>query len=207
MELELGLGLPIRYPMKGLDLNNNEKRCFEEAIDIPEKTEDETQMLHLQLWSSGNDDHKGGQKRRAYSPIAKDDEEINVKTRRKNESLIDHHHQHQWNQNYFVEENYIGDSSNSISMYVKVKMEGVAIVRKIDLMLYNSYQTLTNSLINMFSKCYKHEKDEDDHVRYTLTYQDKQGDWLLAGDVPWSFIKSVRRLQIIRSRTMEADMG
>lgn len=38
-------------------------------------------------------------------------------------------------------------------MYVKVKMEGVPIGRKIDLRLYNSYQSLTHSLINMFAKC------------------------------------------------------
>ena len=44
-----------------------------------------------------------------------------------------------------------GDGSNS--KYVKVKMEGVAITRKIDLRLYNSYQTLTKSLISMFAKC------------------------------------------------------
>lgn len=35
--------------------------------------------------------------------------------------------------------------------YVKVKMEGVPIARKIDVGLYNSYQTLKTALINMFS--------------------------------------------------------
>lgn len=40
--------------------------------------------------------------------------------------------------------------------YVKVKMEGVGIGRKIDLSLYNSYQSLTHSLINMFAKCKQH---------------------------------------------------
>ena len=37
--------------------------------------------------------------------------------------------------------------------YVKVKMEGVAIARKINLKQYQSYQTLTNSLIAMFARC------------------------------------------------------
>lgn len=39
------------------------------------------------------------------------------------------------------------------SFYVKVNMEGVTIGRKVDLRLYNSYQTLTNTLISMFAKC------------------------------------------------------
>lgn len=38
-------------------------------------------------------------------------------------------------------------------MYVKVKMEGVAIARKIDLTLYDSFETLTNTLIGMFGLC------------------------------------------------------
>lgn len=38
------------------------------------------------------------------------------------------------------------------SLYVKVKMEGVAIARKIDLRLFHSYQALTNTLISMFDK-------------------------------------------------------
>jgi auxin-responsive protein IAA len=44
-------------------------------------------------------------------------------------------------------------TGGSNSLYVKVKMEGVAIARKIDLRLYHSYQTLTNTLIGMFAKC------------------------------------------------------
>ncbi|KAJ1410941.1 PB1 domain [Sesbania bispinosa] len=43
-------------------------------------------------------------------------------------------------------------SRESNSLYVKVNMEGVAIGRKINLRLYNSYQTLTNKLISMFVK-------------------------------------------------------
>lgn len=38
-------------------------------------------------------------------------------------------------------------------MYVKAKMEGVAIARKIDMNLYHSYHTLKSSLLTMFSKC------------------------------------------------------
>ena len=37
--------------------------------------------------------------------------------------------------------------------HVKVKMEGVGIARKIDLSLHQSFQTLTDSLMDMFDKC------------------------------------------------------
>lgn len=102
------------------------------------------------------------------------------------------------------------ESGGAGPTYVKVKMEGVAIARKINLNLYQSYQTLTNSLIAMFARCkwlyhnksYSNKftskvlmglgpvpptgkKSDVDCTHYTLTYQDKEGDWLLAGDVPW----------------------
>lgn len=31
-------------------------------------------------------------------------------------------------------------------------------------------------------------KCNEDIESYTLTYQDKEGDWLLAGDVPWKYV-------------------
>ncbi|KAM0031045.1 putative transcription regulator AUX/IAA family [Helianthus debilis subsp. tardiflorus] len=32
-----------------------------------------------------------------------------------------------------------------------------------------------------------------------LTYQDKEGDWLLAGDVPWGlFVENVKRLKLVK---------
>ncbi|CAK9154595.1 unnamed protein product [Ilex paraguariensis] len=83
------------------------------------------------------------------------------------------------------------------SMYVKVKMEGVGIGRKIDPRQYHSYQTLSNSLINMFVK---NPKCEEDGAHYTLLYQDREGDWLLAGDIPWqNFIEVVQRMKILRN--------
>lgn len=108
-----------------------------------------------------------------------------------------------------VAENGVGSSK---PMFVKVKMEGAAIARKIDLSLYHSYQILKNSLIAMFAKCklagfilslsslikldwFCNDRhfvvsadqscDTNGVAGYTLTYQDKEGDWLLAGDLPW----------------------
>ncbi|KAI3801823.1 hypothetical protein L1987_29940 [Smallanthus sonchifolius] len=83
-----------------------------------------------------------------------------------------------------------GDGGGSKSMYVKVHMEGIGIARKVDLNMHQSYQTLVHTLANMFGKCYGDVK---------LTYQDKEGDWLLAGDVPWgSFINTIQRLKLLK---------
>ncbi|XP_076944320.1 auxin-responsive protein IAA5-like [Bidens hawaiensis] len=81
-------------------------------------------------------------------------------------------------------------NGGSKSMYVKVHMEGMGIARKVDLNMHQSYQTLVHTLATMFGKCYEDVQ---------LTYQDKDGDWLLAGDVPWgSFIKTIQRLRLVK---------
>lgn len=46
-----------------------------------------------------------------------------------------------------------GQVGRRVSKFVKVKMEGVGIARKINLSLYNSFETLANSLIHMFATC------------------------------------------------------
>ncbi|XP_076934288.1 auxin-responsive protein IAA31-like [Bidens hawaiensis] len=77
------------------------------------------------------------------------------------------------------------------SMFVKVHMEGDGIARKINLNLHRSYRTLVHTLANMFGKCKEDVK---------LMYQDKEGDWLLAGDVPWgSFTETVKRLKLLKN--------
>ncbi|KAG6411193.1 hypothetical protein SASPL_129271 [Salvia splendens] len=76
------------------------------------------------------------------------------------------------------------------SLYVKVKMEGVGITRKIDLRLHRSHRSLANSLIALFQK-------GEENVGYKVMYQNKEGEWLQAEDVTWEcFIKSVRRLKL-----------
>ncbi|KAJ8557867.1 hypothetical protein K7X08_004633 [Anisodus acutangulus] len=91
-----------------------------------------------------------------------------------------------WNTN--INHRHINSDVGPIrnSMYVKVKMEGVAIGRKIDLSLYNSYQLLTNTLLQMFSK--SDQSCDKNDACFTLSYQDKEGDWMLAGDVPWEYV-------------------
>lgn len=80
------------------------------------------------------------------------------------------------------------------SMYVKVKMEGVPIGRKVDLRLYHSYQLFTQNLLQMFAR---YQNSGKNSTRFTILYQDREGDWMLAGDVPWkTFVETVQRIEI-----------
>ncbi|XP_062228164.1 auxin-responsive protein IAA20-like isoform X2 [Phragmites australis] len=88
--------------------------------------------------------------------------------------------------------------------YVKVKMEGVAIGRKVGVSLHGSYDELLRTLDRMFPSANQDaEEDVTRHDRrrrhpYVVTYEDGEGDWLLVGDVPWeAFAKSVKRLKIL----------
>ncbi|KAL0726508.1 hypothetical protein Bca4012_022601 [Brassica carinata] len=82
------------------------------------------------------------------------------------------------------------------SMYVKVKMDGVAITRKVDIKIFDSYESLTNSLITMFSQYQDCDRED---TNFGFTFQGKEGDWLLPGDGPWKiFAESVHRISITR---------
>ncbi|XP_039043739.1 auxin-responsive protein IAA20-like [Hibiscus syriacus] len=97
-----------------------------------------------------------------------------------------------------VEEEY---ECNSSTFFVKVYMEGIPIGRKLDLMAHESYYDLIRALENMFHTNIiwaEAEVDGDEYVKcHVLTYEDKEGDWMMVGDVPWEmFLSAVRRLKI-----------
>lgn len=89
------------------------------------------------------------------------------------------------------------------SLFVKVNMEGIPIGRKLDLMSHDGYHTLVSTLSHMFKVpilCpdvnYKHISEKE-HI---LTYEDKDGDWMLVGDVPWEmFLSTVKKLRITKA--------
>lgn len=101
-------------------------------------------------------------------------------------------------------------------LYVKVSMDGAPYLRKVDLQVYRNYIELSSALEKMFS-CFitghygshGHVKSEGspeshsmDNLRtseYVLTYEDKDGDWMLVGDVPWKmFTENCRKLRIMK---------
>ncbi|XP_057975057.1 auxin-responsive protein IAA9-like [Malania oleifera] len=103
------------------------------------------------------------------------------------------------------------------ALFVKVSMDGAPYLRKIDLKTYSAYQELSSALEKMFScftigQCGSHGapgremlsesklKDLLHGSEYVLTYEDKDGDWMLVGDVPWEmFIDTCKRLRIMKS--------
>ncbi|KAJ4965322.1 hypothetical protein NE237_017171 [Protea cynaroides] len=103
------------------------------------------------------------------------------------------------------------------ALFIKVSMDGAPYLRKVNLRTYSAYQELSSALEKMFScftigQCGSHGapwremlsesklKDLLHGSEYVLTYEDKDGDWMLVGDVPWEmFIDSCKRLRIMKS--------
>ncbi|KAG5387547.1 hypothetical protein IGI04_039017 [Brassica rapa subsp. trilocularis] len=98
------------------------------------------------------------------------------------------------------------DVSVKGSGFVKVNKDGVGIGRKVDVRAHSSYENLAQTLEEMFfgrTGTASVEKVKplrllDGSSEFVLTYEDKEGDWMLVGDVPWRmFITSVKRLRIM----------
>ncbi|XP_027333936.1 auxin-responsive protein IAA8-like isoform X2 [Abrus precatorius] len=111
----------------------------------------------------------------------------------------------------------VDGTARSGVLFVKVSMDGAPYLRKVDLKNYSAYAELSSALEKMFScftigQCGSHGnlgremlnetklKDLLHGSENVLTYQDKDGDWMLVGDVPWEmFIDTCRRLRIMKS--------
>ncbi|KAH9714258.1 auxin-responsive protein IAA8 [Citrus sinensis] len=95
--------------------------------------------------------------------------------------------------------------SGSGCLYVKVSMDGAPYLRKVDLKIYSNYMELSSALEKMFS-CFTIDGLSESRLmdllhgsEYVLTYEDKDGDWMLVGDVPWDmFTETCRRLRIMK---------
>ncbi|KAF0901582.1 hypothetical protein E2562_003554 [Oryza meyeriana var. granulata] len=189
MELELGLGLPLPSPSpspavagRELDLLNNVpvscgKRGFAEALGGVKAGA----RAATALFERGDDDDGNGR------GDANADGEMGNKRRK----LVG------WPPVKCLHRRRDGVGGGG---YVKVKMEGVAIGRKLDLSILGSYAELLDTLHNMFPSTNQGQDDGHDRCRhpYAVTFEDGEGDWMLVGDVPWeAFSKSVKRLKIL----------
>ncbi|KAI3463360.1 hypothetical protein Pfo_020023 [Paulownia fortunei] len=91
--------------------------------------------------------------------------------------------------------------------YVKVAVDGAPYLRKVDLEIYTSYQQLMDALEDMFTclticNVVNERKimDPANGTEYVPTYEDRDGDWMLVGDVPWKmFVESCKRLRLMKS--------
>ncbi|GKV10471.1 hypothetical protein SLEP1_g21826 [Rubroshorea leprosula] len=97
------------------------------------------------------------------------------------------------------------ESRRRASLFVKVYMEGIPIGRKLDLFAHDDYNALISTLGDMFKATILrpgeavHYHSEKNH-HHVLTYEDKEGDWMMVGDVPWEmFLNTVKRLKITRA--------
>ena len=72
-------------------------------------------------------------------------------------------------------------------MYVKVSMDGAPYLRKIDLKVCKGYADLLKAVKNMFKLTIGEYSEREGYKgsEYAPTYEDKDGDWMLVGDVPW----------------------
>ncbi|PIA31516.1 hypothetical protein AQUCO_04900075v1 [Aquilegia coerulea] len=85
--------------------------------------------------------------------------------------------------------------------YIKVSMDGAPYLRKIDLKIYKGYPELLKALMAMFKFTIGQYSESEGYngSEYVPTYEDKDGDWMLVGDVPWEmFITSCKRLRIMK---------
>ncbi|KAE9453060.1 hypothetical protein C3L33_15030, partial [Rhododendron williamsianum] len=105
-------------------------------------------------------------------------------------------------------------SGSGGAAFVKVSMDGAPYLRKVDLKMYKSYQQLSDALAKMFSSFtngnygtqgmidFMNERKLMDLLNsseYVPSYEDKDGDWMLVGDVPWEmFVDSCNRLRIMK---------
>ncbi|KAL5838433.1 hypothetical protein ACOSQ3_015602 [Xanthoceras sorbifolium] len=95
------------------------------------------------------------------------------------------------------------------SKLVKVAVDGAPYLRKVDLHLYSSYQELFTALEDIFTCFTIHGNSVKKErkimgpmkgMEYVPTYEDKEDDWMLLGDVPWKmFIESCKRIRLMKS--------
>ncbi|XP_071732541.1 auxin-responsive protein IAA14-like [Rutidosis leptorrhynchoides] len=105
-------------------------------------------------------------------------------------------------------------TGGTVAAFVKVSMDGAPYLRKVDLKLYKSYQQLSDALAKMFSSFTMGEYASQGMIdfmndsklmdllnssEYVPSYEDKDGDWMLVGDVPWEmFVDSCKRMRIMK---------
>ncbi|CDY40881.1 BnaCnng09720D [Brassica napus] len=104
----------------------------------------------------------------------------------------------------------------SAALFIKVSMDGAPYLKKVDLRSYTNYMEFSSALEKMFTTftlgqcgsnratwkdklCETKLKDILYGKDYVLTYEDKDGDWMRAGDVPLEmFIDVCKKLKIMK---------
>ena len=74
-----------------------------------------------------------------------------------------------------------GGNANA-ALFVKVSMDGAPYLRKVDLKMYKGYRELREALEAMFVSS---NSGGANLSEFAVTYEDKDGDLMLVGDVPF----------------------
>ncbi|CAM0875799.1 unnamed protein product [Alopecurus aequalis] len=93
-------------------------------------------------------------------------------------------------------------TSTNGGSFVKVSMDGAPYLRKIDMRMYKGYRELREALEAMFV-CFSGAdggaSNGANPSEYAITYEDKDGDLMLVGDVPFDmFSGTCKKLRIIK---------
>ncbi|CAN6442116.1 unnamed protein product [Victoria cruziana] len=78
---------------------------------------------------------------------------------------------------------FLGKAERETELYVKVSMDGAPFLRKIHLKGHHGYADLSRVLATMFANLSL--EDDCGNSEYMTVYEDRDGDWMLVGDVPW----------------------
>ncbi|XVE98232.1 hypothetical protein REPUB_Repub03eG0088000 [Reevesia pubescens] len=101
------------------------------------------------------------------------------------------------------------NESCKAKLYVKVAMDGAPYLRKVNIEGYSDYQHLMKDLEDLFTCIIIRNSNREGNklmdvvkrMEYVPTYEDKDGDWMLVGDVPWKmFIESCKRIRLMKSK-------
>ncbi|KAG8084978.1 hypothetical protein GUJ93_ZPchr0010g10015 [Zizania palustris] len=100
-------------------------------------------------------------------------------------------------------------AASSKAKFVKVAVDGAPYLRKVDLEAYPGYDQLLAALQDKFFSHFTIRKLRNEEMKlvdavsgteYVPTYEDKDGDWMLVGDVPWKmFVETCQRLRLMKS--------
>jgi auxin-responsive protein IAA len=88
------------------------------------------------------------------------------------------------------------NTTTSGGSFVKVSMDGAPYLRKVDLRMYKGYRELREALEAMFVSS---NNGGNNLSEFAVTYEDKDGDLMLVGDVPFEmFTGTCKKLRVIK---------
>ncbi|RCV41782.1 hypothetical protein SETIT_9G162800v2 [Setaria italica] len=95
-------------------------------------------------------------------------------------------------------------ASTTTGSFVKVSMDGAPYLRKVDLRMYKGYRELREALEAMFVSS---NSGGANLSEFAVTYEDKDGDLMLVGDVPFEMFTSTCKKLRIMKRSEATGLG